>query len=270
MPAFSHEPSDPDFDTLSGRIVEIAQFYAQIGGFLLLETGQESADTLLAFLGELAKRGAQRDGQLRSRQLDPLRYGRTDRSVANSSPTFNRCTSRRPAARRQGPVGRRGGRRNGRDRLGRFRANPGRGRLRGRLHLRTRSGRRPVGDIAKGIAALLAAMEEVASRFIRFNPGGCHDDTAPGIDRPDACNRGSSSDCRGESRPRTPRRPDRHARRFMPHRGSPGVPRGTNPGRRLQAGGVAPHRPGHASGRHRRQDGVPRVHRRPWPFPRPR
>ena len=38
-----HEPSDPDFDKLCGRIVEIAQFYAQIGGFLLLETGQESA-----------------------------------------------------------------------------------------------------------------------------------------------------------------------------------------------------------------------------------
>ena len=45
------------FDKLCGRIVEIAQFYAQIGGFLLLETGG-SADTLLAFLGELAKRGA--------------------------------------------------------------------------------------------------------------------------------------------------------------------------------------------------------------------
>ena len=53
-----HETSDPDFDKLSGRIVALAQMYAKIGGFLLLESGQESADTLLVFLDEMARRGA--------------------------------------------------------------------------------------------------------------------------------------------------------------------------------------------------------------------
>jgi L-ribulose-5-phosphate 3-epimerase len=53
-----HEPSDPDFDKLTGRVVTLAQMYAKIGGSLLLESGQESADTLLMFLDELARRGA--------------------------------------------------------------------------------------------------------------------------------------------------------------------------------------------------------------------
>jgi sugar phosphate isomerase/epimerase len=53
-----HEPSDPDFDKLSGRVAKLAQMYAMSGGSLLLESGQESADTLLVFLDEMAKRGA--------------------------------------------------------------------------------------------------------------------------------------------------------------------------------------------------------------------
>ncbi|NLS91081.1 MAG: sugar phosphate isomerase/epimerase [Planctomycetaceae bacterium] len=53
-----HEPSDPQFDKLSGRIDTLARMYAEIGGSLLLESGQETADTLLAFLNEMAKRGA--------------------------------------------------------------------------------------------------------------------------------------------------------------------------------------------------------------------
>ncbi len=53
-----HEPSDPDFAKLSGRIVTLAKMYADIGGSLLLESGQETAETLLAFLEEMAKLGA--------------------------------------------------------------------------------------------------------------------------------------------------------------------------------------------------------------------
>ncbi len=53
-----HDRSDPSFDKLTDRVVTLAQIYARIGGSLLLETGQESADTLLMFLGELARRGA--------------------------------------------------------------------------------------------------------------------------------------------------------------------------------------------------------------------
>ena len=53
-----HEPSDPDFEKLSGRVVTLAKMYADIGGSLLLESGQETAETLLAFLGEMAKQGA--------------------------------------------------------------------------------------------------------------------------------------------------------------------------------------------------------------------
>lgn len=53
-----HEPSDPQFNKLSGRIVTLARMYAEIGGSLLLESGQETADTLLAFLNEMAKLGA--------------------------------------------------------------------------------------------------------------------------------------------------------------------------------------------------------------------
>lgn len=53
-----HEPSDPDFDKLSGRVAELAAIFAEKGCSLLLETGQETAETLLAFLGEMKKRGA--------------------------------------------------------------------------------------------------------------------------------------------------------------------------------------------------------------------
>jgi len=49
-----HQRSDPEFDKLSGRVVALAQMYADIGGSLLLESGQESADTLLVFLDEMA------------------------------------------------------------------------------------------------------------------------------------------------------------------------------------------------------------------------
>ena len=53
-----HEPSDPSFAKLSGRVVTLAKMYADIGGYLLLESGQETADTLLAFLEEMVKLGA--------------------------------------------------------------------------------------------------------------------------------------------------------------------------------------------------------------------
>lgn len=53
-----HEPSDPDFEKLSGRVVALAKMYADIGGSLLLESGQETAETLLAFLNQMAKQGA--------------------------------------------------------------------------------------------------------------------------------------------------------------------------------------------------------------------
>jgi len=53
-----HQQSDPDFDKLSGRVATLAQMYSRIGGSLLLESGQESADTLLMFLDEMVRRGA--------------------------------------------------------------------------------------------------------------------------------------------------------------------------------------------------------------------
>jgi sugar phosphate isomerase/epimerase len=53
-----HEPSDPNFDKLSRRVATLAKMYADIGGSLLLESGQETAETLLAFLDEMAKQGA--------------------------------------------------------------------------------------------------------------------------------------------------------------------------------------------------------------------
>jgi len=57
-----HEPSDPDFDKLSGRVAQLAAVFAEDGGSLLLETGQETAETLLMFLGEMNRRGAQNVG----------------------------------------------------------------------------------------------------------------------------------------------------------------------------------------------------------------
>ncbi len=53
-----HEPSDPTFDKLAERVVTLARMYAEIGGSLLLESGQETADTLLAFLDQMTRRGA--------------------------------------------------------------------------------------------------------------------------------------------------------------------------------------------------------------------
>ncbi len=53
-----HEPSDPAFDKLCARVVTLAEMYARIGGLLLLESGQETADTLQVFLQEMDKRGA--------------------------------------------------------------------------------------------------------------------------------------------------------------------------------------------------------------------
>jgi sugar phosphate isomerase/epimerase len=54
-----HEPSDPDFDKLSGRVAQLAAVFADIDGWLLLETGQETAETLLTFLDEMRKRGVE-------------------------------------------------------------------------------------------------------------------------------------------------------------------------------------------------------------------
>jgi len=54
-----HEPSDPDFEKLSLRVARLAGLFAEYDGSLLLETGQETAETLLMFLDEMVKRGAQ-------------------------------------------------------------------------------------------------------------------------------------------------------------------------------------------------------------------
>jgi sugar phosphate isomerase/epimerase len=52
-----HDPKDPDFDKLSGRVVKLAEVFGENGVTLFLETGQETAHTLLEFLGEMKKRG---------------------------------------------------------------------------------------------------------------------------------------------------------------------------------------------------------------------
>ncbi|MBW7863201.1 MAG: sugar phosphate isomerase/epimerase [Candidatus Hydrogenedentes bacterium] len=52
-----HEPSDPGFEQLSGRLGQLAGIFGAHGIQVLLETGQESAQTLLAFLNEMRKRG---------------------------------------------------------------------------------------------------------------------------------------------------------------------------------------------------------------------
>ena len=54
-----HEPSDPNFDKLSLRVAKLAELFAENGASLLLETGQETAETLLVFLEEMRNRGAQ-------------------------------------------------------------------------------------------------------------------------------------------------------------------------------------------------------------------
>jgi sugar phosphate isomerase/epimerase len=53
-----HDSADPDFDKLSGRVVTLAKMYAATRATLLFESGQETADTLLLFLDEMAQRGA--------------------------------------------------------------------------------------------------------------------------------------------------------------------------------------------------------------------
>ncbi len=53
-----HDPRDPDFDKLCNRVLALAKVFGECGVTLLMETGQESAETLLAFLSEMKKRGA--------------------------------------------------------------------------------------------------------------------------------------------------------------------------------------------------------------------
>ncbi len=52
-----HSPQAPDFDRLSRRVLTLAEIFREEGVSLLLETGQESAETLLIFLEEMRKRG---------------------------------------------------------------------------------------------------------------------------------------------------------------------------------------------------------------------
>ncbi|MGI6139979.1 MAG: sugar phosphate isomerase/epimerase family protein [Candidatus Hydrogenedentales bacterium] len=52
-----HDPADPDFDKLCGRVKTLAEIFGKEGVTLLMETGQESAQTLLSFLGEMKARG---------------------------------------------------------------------------------------------------------------------------------------------------------------------------------------------------------------------
>ncbi|MCC6696811.1 MAG: sugar phosphate isomerase/epimerase [Candidatus Hydrogenedentes bacterium] len=52
-----HDPKDPDFDKLSMRVATLAEVFGASGVTLYLETGQETAQTLLAFLGEMKERG---------------------------------------------------------------------------------------------------------------------------------------------------------------------------------------------------------------------
>jgi len=57
-----HDPKDPSFDKLSQRVADLAGVFAENGAALLLETGQETAETLLLFLEEMQQRGAQNVG----------------------------------------------------------------------------------------------------------------------------------------------------------------------------------------------------------------
>jgi len=57
-----HEATDPDFEKLSQRVAQLAEVFAEAGASLLLETGQETAETLLMFLEEMNKRGVQNLG----------------------------------------------------------------------------------------------------------------------------------------------------------------------------------------------------------------
>jgi len=50
-----HEPVDPTFDTMIGRMRQVARLFADHGLTLCCETGQESAGSLVAFLDHLAE-----------------------------------------------------------------------------------------------------------------------------------------------------------------------------------------------------------------------
>ncbi len=50
-----HDPGDPDFEVLIGRVREVADIFAAKGIEIALETGQEDAETLSLFLKELAR-----------------------------------------------------------------------------------------------------------------------------------------------------------------------------------------------------------------------
>lgn len=50
-----HDPADPERETLLGRLRQVADCFAAEGVDVALETGQESADTLLAVLDELGR-----------------------------------------------------------------------------------------------------------------------------------------------------------------------------------------------------------------------
>ncbi len=52
-----HTPQAPDFDRLSRRVLTLSEIFGEKGVSLLLETGQESAETLIVFLEEVQKRG---------------------------------------------------------------------------------------------------------------------------------------------------------------------------------------------------------------------
>lgn len=50
-----HEPSDPDFVKLQGRVRQLADIYGEAGLNLGFETGQETAETLVEFLEQLER-----------------------------------------------------------------------------------------------------------------------------------------------------------------------------------------------------------------------
>lgn len=52
-----HETNDPEFDKLASRVATLAEVFGDKNIVVLLETGQETAYTLLLFLDEIKKRG---------------------------------------------------------------------------------------------------------------------------------------------------------------------------------------------------------------------
>ncbi len=57
-----HDPADSTFEKLSHRVSTMADVFHAHGVDLLLETGQETASTLVSFLDEMAKRGVRNLG----------------------------------------------------------------------------------------------------------------------------------------------------------------------------------------------------------------